>query len=576
MAILEKEVWVKCGLPTDKYYKEKGYKIPCYINEKGKLKADKSKRILVKIEDIPDGSSSIKVTKICDICGHHSKNIAYSMVLRGRCNTDGKDRCFKCGVHYRAFIKKEYVKYDKSLEFYSIKNNIEYLLDEFSTKNKKHPKEIAYSTKDEYLWVCPSCNSEYPMPIDRRTIGGSNCPFCVGARVNHTNCLWTTHPEVAKLLKNQNRGYEITHGIGTKEIFVCQQCEYEKISVPNNIIKQGFSCPRCSDGLSYPEKIMFNALEQTEIPFKFQESFKWSKRKRYDFYIPSLNCIIETHGEQHVKETGFTKMGGRTLYEEQENDKLKEKLALENGIKHYIVIDCQISDLYFIKENIMNSELSELINLKSIDWEKCQKFTLSTMIKDACNLWNEGIENTKVIGDNLNLSSKTIRIYLKKGAEIGWCDYNAKKALINSAKQNGELSRKRTIQLSMNGDFIREWDSATEAAEQIGVALHSVSRVCRKGLKYSVGGYKWLYEEDYNKLKENIKNSDLPNARCRRIVQLKLDNCFYKEWNSIKEASNKLSIVASSIFRSCNTNYTAGGFKWMYKEDYEKYISKAN
>ena len=72
--------------------------------------------------------------------------------------------------------------------------------------------------------------------------------------------------------------------------------------------------------------------------------FPWSKAsdgmgvRRYDFYVPSLNAIIEVHGAQHY-EQGFDSIGGRSFEEERANDILKEKLAIDNGIKHYIVIN---------------------------------------------------------------------------------------------------------------------------------------------------------------------------------------------------------------------------------------------
>ena len=73
---------------------------------------------------------------------------------------------------------------------------------------------------------------------------------------------------------------------------------------------------------------------------------------------------METHGKQHY-EDGFKGCGGRTLEEEQQNDKNKYELAIKNGIKqqNYIVIDCSKSDLEFIKNNIINSRLNELFNL---------------------------------------------------------------------------------------------------------------------------------------------------------------------------------------------------------------------
>ncbi|MEM5599205.1 hypothetical protein AAHB53_28045 [Niallia circulans] len=63
--------------------------------------------------------------------------------------------------------------------------------------------------------------------------------------------------------------------------------------------------PKCSDGFSIPEKFMFNLLDYLQVDFDYQKVFDWSLGKRYDFYIPMLNCIIETHGAQHYQYSGF-------------------------------------------------------------------------------------------------------------------------------------------------------------------------------------------------------------------------------------------------------------------------------
>jgi len=45
----------------------------------------------------------------------------------------------------------------------------------------------------------------------------------------------------------------------------------------------------------------------------------------------------------------------------------------------------------------------------------------------------------------------------------------------------------------------------------------------------------------------------------------------------LTEASWSLDIGKSSICSNLKGNYkTAGGYKWMYKEDYDKYIQEQN
>lgn len=50
-----------------------------------------------------------------------------------------------------------------------------------------------------------------------------------------------------------------------------------------------------------------------------------------------------------------------------------------------------------------------------------------------------------------------------------------------------------------------------------------------------------------------------------------------RQWKNAKEASNILNINRGNINSCCKKRYkTAGGYKWMYKEDYDKMIEEQN
>lgn len=61
------------------------------------------------------------------------------------------------------------------------------------------------------------------------------------------------------------------------------------------------------------------------------------------------------------------------------------------------------------------------------------------------------------------------------------------------------------------------------------------------------------------------------NPKAHPIVQLTIDNFFVKYWDYIQEAADYFNISESCI-RACCTGRqnTSCGYKWMYKEDYEK------
>ena len=77
-----------------------------------------------------------------------------------------------------------------------------------------------------------------------------------------------------------------------------------------------------------------------------------------------------------------------------------------------------------------------------------------------------------------------------------------------------------------------------------------------------------LTEDHKKKISESKKNK---NGKC--IIQLTLNNEFIAEYITAHEAERITGINHSTILRCCNhkPHYkTAGGFKWMSKEEYEK------
>ena len=60
------------------------------------------------------------------------------------------------------------------------------------------------------------------------------------------------------------------------------------------------------------------------------------------------------------------------------------------------------------------------------------------------------------------------------------------------------------VQLSKEDDFIKRFDSSTDAAIQLNISSSNITSCCKKryGFK-TVGGYKWMYASEYDKLKKN-------------------------------------------------------------------------
>lgn len=429
MAILEREVEVNLTSSNISHYEGLGYHIP-RVTKNYKTTVPKGTKIVVSVDDLPKAVKT-EVTKVCDICGVKSRQY-HCTIVYSRGKTDGLDRCFTCAVKYRSEARRINVKYENSAEYHCANNKeLAFLPSLFSDKNNKELSKVAKKSHDKFIWNCSKYGSshEHTSSMANKLKNAVNntegCPYCIGRKVNETNSIATTHPHVAKLLWNEEDAHLYTAYANRKVDFKCLDCNHRiKNKYIYTVTQIGFSCPKCSDGVSYPEKFILNVLEQAGLDFETQVVFEWSENKRYDFYSESLDCIIEAHGAQHYGRGGFISVGGKTHEEELINDEYKKSLACDNNkVYNYIVIDSKISELNYMKESIMSSELADLIDLSLVDFNKCDEIAQKTIVKTACELWNEGLEVNE-ISVSLKSHATTIRRHLRKGSEIGWCDYS--------------------------------------------------------------------------------------------------------------------------------------------------------
>lgn len=270
---------------------------------------------------------------------------------------------------------------------------------------------------------------------------GTGCPLCSGrAIVKGINDIATTKPEMLKYIANKEDGFKYGKSSNKKVLMVCPDCNSERMFSINQLDVLGKLPCKCSDGISYPNKFIMSILEQLGVKFETEKRFKWLDNRYYDFYIKDYNCIIEAHGGQHYIQTN--RKGARTLEEETKNDKIKKRKALENGISNYIVLNCSTSDREFIKDSILSSDLPKMLGFseEDIDWLKCDEFALGNYAKYVCELWDSGRFNTTTeLCDYLGVSANAVK-YLKKGTELGWCNYDgqaeARKTIEANAGKN--------------------------------------------------------------------------------------------------------------------------------------------
>lgn len=342
---------------------------------------------------------------------------------------------------------------------------------------------------------------------------GHGCGVCSNKVIDKDiNSIHVKEPWIEEYLVNKEDAFKYSFGSTSKKLlFKCPNCGTIKKMTPYDFYKYGICCKRCGDGVSYPSKIMYNLLCQLNIDFEPEKSdFEWLKGYgyRYDFYIPHNNILIEVDGRQHKRESSgcFT-----SLNEQQLIDSEKDRLALENGFK-IIRIDCEFSNLEFIRKNILNSKLSNYFDLSNIDWKDCHKYSISSRVKEVCDIWNSGVKSTKEIADIMKIKTfGCISNYLKKGALLGWCDYNPKEVVKNIGAMNGRVNglkcSKSLICLDTGETFPSTKECSRRSEELFGAYIHqgNISASCRLGVRRK--GYQFKYIQDLTeeeKLKYNI------------------------------------------------------------------------
>lgn len=146
-----------------------------------------------------------------------------------------------------------------------------------------------------------------------------NCYYCIDyAKKMNTIGFQNKIPQDYILLEEYK-------GTDNKVLFKHIKCGFIWKTTPHNIIN-GCGCPKCATKRSKGEKKIISFLENNNIEFISEKTFDWSNKKRYDFYLPQYNLLIEYHGIQHYKDIEFH--GEHRLNEIQKNDLWKKEQAL--------------------------------------------------------------------------------------------------------------------------------------------------------------------------------------------------------------------------------------------------------
>ena len=171
-------------------------------------------------------------------------------------------------------------------------------------------------------------------------------------------------------------------------------------------------------------------------------------------------------------------------------------------------------------------------------------------------LWNQGYRNCEIAR---LLGAKDTTISLRIQSLIG----------SNAAKARRIDSRKISIiQYDLQGNYIKEWESASIAEKELNLSQGSISRCCNKQRTNS-GNFLWKKSSDDTPVEELMLNY-AKSMKCCAVDLIDDYGNIIKTYDSGKAAELELGIARGRVSEVCNGKYgrkTANGYKfqWNYK-----------
>ena len=405
-------------------------------------------------------------------------------------------------------IKGAQFQYKVGTTIQDDKRNFTIIDREYRTKDT----DTGIENKKFYKLHCNVCGYEWwrvECHIDNKDKYG--CPVCAGiSYCEGINDITITDPWMIPYFVNgANEAKQFMSSSAKKVLMQCPDCGRVKQYRINELRICGHLPCACQDGMSYPNKFMYSFFSQLGVNFEYEKKFDWSENKVYDDYIlldSGETLICENHGGWHYTDN---LINGRTCTEQQQIDQDKKSMALKNGINYYIELDCKNSDMDWIKNSILESQLPLLFDITQVDFTECDKFACHNLLKTVCEYKKEHPALfTNDIAEELKLNPSTVRQWLKRGSKLGLCDYDSSKERqrkMHSLRGNTE-DAKPIVCLDTGKYYHSTTLFVNEYYQMYGKKLTSsnIRSVCI-GKRHHVNNlhFSFITKEEFNKQKQN-------------------------------------------------------------------------
>ena len=188
------------------------------------------------------------------------------------------------------------------LESYCKKNDLEYIIKEWSDNNELRPTQVVKGATGKFLWKCLKCGHEWPATLSNRIANKSGCPACAGKVViKGINDLASNFPLIASEWdweKNDKTPEEYAAKSHKSVYWKCPICGHSYPMVIQNRTDQNQGCPLCAKRFqsSFPEQAILYYVKKSfpDAVNKCREVL--GGKYELDVYIPSKKIGIEYDG----------------------------------------------------------------------------------------------------------------------------------------------------------------------------------------------------------------------------------------------------------------------------------------
>lgn len=366
-------------------------------------------------------------------------------------------------------------------------------------------------------------------------------------------------------------------------------CGYEWSQTPYNFLN-GKGCPkctriRCNNQKRKPQKVFEREVYEkygsqytvlgkyhnchTPIKMKHNYFFDSSKRKIVcgkEFYVSNPIAFLKREGRRTTCSHCKNKI---KVYVSLKDTKLDDTYLFciykhvnkING-KVYIGITSVPFKARWAKGNKYKDNIYFFNSISKYSWSNFKHYILIS------NRWVEVREDDNLIdkysytfNEACELEKKYVKYYRDKYGRDNV--YNA----TDGGEGLGTLRNKGVLQYDLDGNFIKEYESARKASVDTGVNYSCICMCCNNKSQ-SAGRFLWKFKGSDKK----IKRPDKINNRFVNVLRYDLKGNYLGTYKSIADAARQTKCSENGIFNCChNKQLRTGNSQWKY-ENSEKQI----